>query len=95
MKVEKNLYETKIIYLRAENDEEQVLLNKLTEEGIMVGGSGSTLMIQSPKIADLTPLYLDRDELGSVMYALGYVANILGDNPDYKRLLVKLGIIKD
>lgn len=67
------------IALRAETDEEKVLLKKFAREGVKVSHTGSTLGICSPALAGLVPLYLSREEQALLAYAVGNVVSI--DSP--------------
>ena len=71
MIVEKVDTDVKSITLRAENKEEQKLLDDLNHEGVNVYVAGAVLGIISLATSGEMGVYLDRDEQAALAYAVG------------------------
>lgn len=68
------------ISLRAETDEEKIILKRFDKEGVRVGHTGSTLGIVSPALAGLKAIYVNREAQALIALALGRVWGLQADH---------------
>lgn len=79
-----------VVRLIPESEEEKYVLEKLSNEGVWVSGSGSPsgyIEICSAKYSGLTALLIDEQEKAVIAYALGETKQSLSDLPINLELL--------